>query len=85
MVTATATASEMQNNFGKYLNMVINGEEVIVTQNGQEIGRFIPRNTVAAYLTDSLAGVLKGNYDIEQEREEAHLPNIWQEYKSAIF
>ena len=25
MVGATATATEMQNNFGKYLNMVING------------------------------------------------------------
>ncbi|WP_334305675.1 type II toxin-antitoxin system prevent-host-death family antitoxin [Parablautia intestinalis] len=31
----------MQNNFGKYLNMVINGSEVIVTKNGKEIGRFI--------------------------------------------
>lgn len=68
MVGATATATEMQNNFGKYLNMVINGSEVIVTKNGKEIGRFIPKDTAVSYLTDSLAGVLKGSYDLEQER-----------------
>lgn len=41
----------MQNNFGKYLNMVINGSEVIVTKNGKEIGRFIPKDAVVSYLT----------------------------------
>lgn len=71
MIGATATATEMQNNFGKYLNMVINGDEVIVTKNGKEIGRFIPKNTAISYLTDSLTGILKGNYDLEQEKESA--------------
>lgn len=65
----SATATEMQNNFGKYLNMVINGNEVIVTKNGKEIGRFIPKDAVVSYLTDSLTGILKGNYDLEQERD----------------
>ena len=69
MICATATATEMQNNFGKYLNMVINGNEVIVTKNGKEIGRFIPKSTVVSYLTDSLAGTLKGNYSLEQEKD----------------
>lgn len=68
MVGATATAAEMQNNFGKYLNMVINGNEVIVTKNGKEIGRFVPKDTSISYLTDSLTGILKGNYTLEQER-----------------
>ncbi len=35
MVEAMATATEVKNRFGKYLKMVINGNEVIVTQNGQ--------------------------------------------------
>lgn len=69
MIGATATVTEMQNNFGKYLNMVINGNEVIVTKNGEEIGRFIPKYTAVSYLTDSLTGILKGNYNLEQERE----------------
>lgn len=69
MVGAIATATEMQNNFGRYLNMVINGNEVIVTKNGKEIGRFIPKDTALSYLTDSLTGILKGDYDLKQERE----------------
>ncbi len=68
MIGATATATEMQNNFGKYLNMVLNGDEVIVTKNGKEIGRFIPKDTAVSYLTDSLNGILKGKYDLEQDR-----------------
>lgn len=70
MIEATATATEMQNNFGRYLNMVMNGNEVIVTKNGKEIGRLIPKDTAVSYLTDSLTGILKGNYDLKQEREE---------------
>ena len=65
MVTATAT--EMKNQFGKYLQMVMNGDEVIVTKNGQEVGRFIPRDKTVSYLTDSLTGILKGNYDDARE------------------
>ncbi len=45
--------------------MVMNGNEVIVTKNGKEIGRFIPKDTAVSYLTDSLTGILKGNYDLE--------------------
>lgn len=69
MVGATATATEMQNNFGRYLNIVMGGKEVIVTKNGKEVGRFIPRDAAISYLTDSLAGILKGDTDIAQEKE----------------
>ena len=31
MEISTATATEMQNNFGKYLSLVMAGQEVIVT------------------------------------------------------
>jgi len=68
--TETATATEMQNNFGRYLNVVQNGGEVIVTKNGKEVGRFVPRIAVVSYLTDSLTGILKGETDNDREREE---------------
>ena len=71
MIGATVTATEIQNNFGRYLNMVMNGSEVIVTRNGREVGRFIPRGTTVSYLTDSLTGILKGNYDLDSAREES--------------
>ena len=65
-----ATATEMQNNFGKYLAMVQNGQEVIVTRNGKEVGRFVPRMAALSYLTDSLTGILSGRSDIELAKEE---------------
>ena len=49
MNTATATATEMQNNFGRYLNLVMSGQEIIVTKNGKEVGRFIPKDAVVSY------------------------------------
>ena len=70
MIAATATANEMQNNFGRYLNLVMSGQEIIVTKNGREVGRFIPRDAAVSYLTDSLTGVLKGNYDLDEVKSE---------------
>ncbi|WP_314731567.1 type II toxin-antitoxin system prevent-host-death family antitoxin [Oribacterium parvum] len=68
--TATATATEMQNNFGRYLAMVQEGSEIIVTKNGKEVGRLIPREKAVSYLTDSLTGILKGDTDIDKVREQ---------------
>ena len=70
MITATATATEMQNNFGRYLNLVISGQEVIVTKNGREVGRFIPKDAAVSYLTDSITGILKEDYSLEEVKTE---------------
>ena len=67
---ATVTSTEMQNNFGRYLHIVMNGGEVIVTRNGKEVGRFIPRKAAVSYLTDSLAGILSERADMDQAKEE---------------
>ena len=67
---AIATATEMQNNFERYLAMVQEGKEIIVTKNGKEVGRFIPREKAVSYLTDSLTGILKGDTDIDKVREQ---------------
>ena len=66
--TAIATATEMQNNFGRYLAMVQEGSEIIVTKNGKEVGRLSPREKAVSYLTDSLAGILKGDTDLDKAR-----------------
>lgn len=65
----TATATELQNNFGRYLNLVMSGQEVIVTKNGKKVGRFVPEDGAVSFLTDSLTGILKKEHDIEEERE----------------
>ena len=68
MITATATA--MQNNFGRYLRLVMSGQEIIVTKNGKEVGRFIPKEAAVSYLTDSLTGILKEKNDLAKIKEE---------------
>ena len=70
MITATATATEMQNNFGRYLNLVMSGQEIVVTKNGREVGRFIPGDAAVSYLTDSLTGILKEDYDLDEIKTE---------------
>ena len=66
----TATATEVQNNFGKYLSMVQRGDEVIVLKNGKEVARLISNERSVSFLTDSLVGVLSGNYDDKEVRTE---------------
>lgn len=70
MDISTATATEMQNNFGKYLSLVMAGQEVIVTRNGKEVGRFIPKDAAVSYLTDSLTGLLKKDVELNEAKTE---------------
>ena len=70
MTIETATATEMQNNFGRYLNLVMSGQEIIVTKNGRDVGRFIPKNAAVSYLTDSLTGILKEDKDLDDIKSE---------------
>lgn len=77
MATVTATATEMQNNFGRYLNLVMSGQEIIVTKNGKEVGRFIPKDAVVSYLTDSLTGILKEDYNLDEVKSESMREKIW--------
>lgn len=70
MEISTATATEMQNNFGKYLSLVMAGQEVIVTRNGKEVGRFIPKDAAVSYLTDSLTGILKKDAELDEAKTE---------------
>ena len=71
MSITMATATEMQNNFGRYMNMVTAGEQIIITKNGREIGRLIPKEAAVSSLTDSLTGILKGNFSMESEKDKA--------------
>lgn len=48
----------------------MNGQEVIVTKNGKEVGRFIPKEASVSFLTDSLIGILKDDYDLSEAKAE---------------
>lgn len=66
----TVTATEMQNNFGKYLQYAQSGNDVIILRNGKEVARLISHDKTVSFLTDQLVGVLKGAYDEKAMREE---------------
>lgn len=61
----TATVTEMQNDIEKYLDFMMLGEEIIITKDGHEVGRFIPRNT-----PHSLKDILKREYELDKLKEE---------------
>ena len=67
MVVATAT--EMKNNFGIYMEYILNGQQVIITKNGKEVGRMIPKGDVVKSLTNSISGIVSADLDYEEERE----------------
>ena len=58
----TVTATEIQNNFGKYLQLVQSGEEICVLKNGKEVARIISREKSVSFLSDSLLGIPKNDY-----------------------
>lgn len=66
----TVTATEFQNNFGKYLQHVQAGNDVIILRNGKEVARLISHEKSVSFLTDSLLGVLKGDYSEDRVKAE---------------
>ena len=66
----TVTATDMQNNFGKYLKMAQDGEEIIILRNGLEMARLVSHGKAVSFLSDSLRGVLKIDYDDKKMNSE---------------
>ena len=60
-----ASATEIQNNFGRYLQYAIDQGEVIILRNGKRVARIISEDATVGFLTDSLRGVLKQQYTDE--------------------
>lgn len=64
----TATATEVQNNFGKYLSMVQRGDEVVVLKNGKEVARLISNEKTISFLIGLSRRRTSGNYDDKEIR-----------------
>ena len=64
----TATATDVQNNFEYYLQTVQTDGEIIILKNGKEVARLISRESNVSFLTDSLTGILKNDYDDKANR-----------------
>lgn len=66
----TVTATEIQNNFGKYLQAVQDGNEILITKNGAEVARLISRDAAVSSLSSAFLGILKSDYDEKEMRKE---------------
>lgn len=66
----TATATEVQNNFGKFLKLVQEGHEIVIMKNGSEVARMISKGKTVSFLSDSLVGVLSSDVDEKKVRAE---------------
>ena len=70
MNVITVTATEIKNNFGRYLDIVtdpLNQTEVIITKNGKPVARFQGTSSNPAAV---LSGILAKNAEGENSGEE---------------
>lgn len=66
----TVEVKELKNNFEKYLQYVQNGQDIIILRNKKEVAKLIPHEKCVSFLTDSLIGTLKSDYDKESIKKE---------------
>ena len=63
------SATEMKKNFGKYLQAVQDGDEIVILKHGKEIARLVSHSQNISFLTNSLIGVLSKDYSEDEIRE----------------
>ncbi len=65
-----ATATEVQNNFGRFLKVAQEGGEVVILKNGVEVARLVSKEKTLSFLSDQLVGVLSNDVDEKAARAE---------------
>ena len=71
MLSTIATREMLQEHIGEYLDMMKNGQEIIMVEGHNEIGRFLPRGKVVSFAAERLKGILSKEVDAAKAREEA--------------
>jgi len=62
-------STEVQNNFGKYLELAAD-QEIIITRNGTAVARLLGMKKTVSFLSDRLVGLIPKDVDEEKAREE---------------
>ena len=65
-------STEIQNNFGKYLDLAA-GQEIVITKNGMPVARMLGMKETVSFLTDRLVGLIPSDVDevaVKRERLE---------------
>lgn len=61
----TVESTEFHNDFGRYLQAVQDGEEIMILKNGKEVARLIPPQKDVTMIVSQLRGILKNKADID--------------------
>ncbi|MDR3281153.1 MAG: type II toxin-antitoxin system Phd/YefM family antitoxin [Synergistaceae bacterium] len=56
------SSTEVQNNFGKYLELAAK-QEIVITKNGRTIARLLGMDKTVSFLSDRLVGVIPEDVD----------------------
>jgi len=62
-------STEVQNNFGKYLE-IASGQEIVITKNGIPVARLLGIQDTLSFLADRLVGILPKNVDEDEVKAE---------------
>ena len=62
-------STEIQNNFGRYLE-IASGQEVIITKNGLPVARLLGMKDTISFLSDRLVGIVPSNVDEGEAKTE---------------
>lgn len=65
-----ATATEVQNNFGRFLKVAQEGGEVVILKNGVEVARLVSKEKTMSFLSNQLVGILSSDVDEKAARAE---------------
>ena len=64
-----AKSTDVQNNFGKYLE-IASGQEVVITKNGLPVARLLGMRDTISFLADRLVGVVPADVDEDEAKSE---------------
>jgi len=63
------SSTDVQNNFGKYLELS-GSQEIIITKNGLPVARLLGMKKTVSFLADSLVGLIPSDADEELAKTE---------------
>lgn len=62
-------STEVQNNFGKYLE-IASGQEIVITKNGIPVARLLGMQDTLSFLADRIVGILPQDVDEDEAKSE---------------
>jgi prevent-host-death family protein len=62
-------STEVQNNFGKYLELAAQ-QEIVITKNGQTVARLLGVDKTVSFLSERLVGLIPENVDEDALKSE---------------